>query len=205
MIRKRTSSLNLELVFKMLYLKNIKGYSAVFSVIVLLMTMPQNVLAQTDQTVALLDLGKVLSESIAMKSVNTQVKAMEEKFRNDGLDQEKRLKQEQEELAQQRVILSPAIFDQKKKAFNVKASEFRKKMQSMLKQIALSRSAAVNKIEKKMEPIVSKIARSVGATMIFEKKQILFGEKSLEITHLVVQELNATLKDVPVTLVPMTR
>ncbi|MEH6402445.1 MAG: OmpH family outer membrane protein [Sneathiella sp.] len=173
--------------------------------LVLMMSSFQNASAQTSQTVALLDLGKVLASSIAMKSVNAQVKAMEARFRQDGVVQEKALRQEQDELAQQRVILSPGVFDQKKKAFNVKASEFRKKMQSMLNQIALSRSVAVNKIEKKMEPIVSKIAKSVGATMIIEKKQILFGEKSLEITQQVIDELNATLKDIPVTLVPLAK
>gem|GEM_PF-6635671 len=189
----------------MLFSMGNKIKSVFFALLILMMTSFQNASAESSQTVALLDLGKVLAESLAMKSVNAQVKLMETKFREEGVLQEKLLRQEQDELAQQRVILSPAIFDQKKKAFNVKASEFRKKMQSMLKQIALSRSAAVNKIEKRMEPIVSKIAKAVGATMIIEKKQILFGEKSLEITQMVVDELNATFKDVPVTLVPLTR
>ncbi|MBL4739509.1 MAG: OmpH family outer membrane protein [Sneathiella sp.] len=205
MTRKKISSLNLVPGSSMLFNMG-KKTQTVFLAVFLLMTVSlQLASAQSSQTVALLDLGKVLADSLAMKSVNLQVKEMEQKLRAEGVEGKNRLKQEQEELTQQRVILSPAIFDQKKKAFNAKASEFRKKMQSMLKQIALSRSAAVNKIEKKMEPIVSKIAKSVGATMIIEKKQILFGEKSLEITQQVISELNATLKDVPVTLVPMTR
>ncbi|MBL4906087.1 MAG: OmpH family outer membrane protein [Sneathiella sp.] len=157
------------------------------------------------EIVVILDLGKVLANSKAMTDINRQIKILETEIRAVGIEREKQLRDEQDELNRQRVILPPETFEQKKKAFNKKAKLFKNEMQSKLRQLALSRSVSINKIEKTMEPIVSKIAASVGATLILEKKQILFGAKNLDISSRIIKQLNAVLTTVPVKLVPLPK
>lgn len=159
--------------------------------------------AQQEQTVAILDLGKVLVSSLAMKDVDQQLKAFDKKLKDDASARESSFRNEQDELAQQRVIISPEQYDAKSKILNAKGREYRLDFQNKVKQLAQSRSLAINKIEAAMEPIVSAVAKSVGATIIVEKKRILFGEKKLEITKLVTDKLNAKLKKMKVVLVPL--
>ena len=161
------------------------------------------VTAQQEQTVAILDLGKVLVSSLAMKDVDQQLKVFDKKLKDDAKAREISFRNEQDELAQQRVIISPEQYDSKSKALSAKGREYRLDFQNKVKQLAQSRSLAINKIEEAMEPIVSAVAKSVGATMIVEKKRILFGEKKLEITELVTDKLNAKLKKMKVVLVPL--
>jgi len=160
-------------------------------------------LAQQEQTVAILDLGKVLVNSLAMKDVDVQLKALDKKLKEDAKARETTFRKEQQELAQQRVILSPEQFQLKSKALSNKGRGYRNDYQKKLQQLAQSRSVAINKIEAAMEPIVSEVAKSVGATMIVEKKKILFGEKKLEVTSEVIKKLNAKLKKMKLVLVPL--
>jgi hypothetical protein len=56
-----------------------------------------------------------------------------------------------------------------------------------------------------MEPIVSEVANIVGATMIVEKKKILFGTKVLNISDLVSERLNKKLPKLKLELVPLKK
>jgi len=159
--------------------------------------------AQQEQTIAILDLGKVLVNSLAMKDIDRQLKILDKKLKDDAKARESSFRNEQDELARQRVIISPEQYDKKSKALSAKGRGYRIDFQNKVKQLAQSRSVAINKIEAAMEPVVSAVANSVGATMIVEKKKILFGEKKLEISDLVTDRLNAKLKSMKVVLVPL--
>jgi len=174
-----------------------------FSTVAPLFMLTSATSAQQEQTIAILDLGQVLVSSLAMKDVDQQLKVFDKKLKDDAKAREISFRNEQDELAQQRVIISPEQYDSKSKALSAKGREYRLDFQNKVKQLAQSRSLAINKIEEAMEPIVSAVAKSVGATMIVEKKRILFGEKKLEITELVTDKLNAKLKKMKVVLVPL--
>lgn len=174
-----------------------------FCVLTVLYTAVPSAAAQLEQTVAILDLGKVLVNSLAMKDVNVQFRAFDKKIKEDAKANEVAFRLEQDDLARQRVIISPELFEKKSKALSIQGRNYRNEYQAKLKQLAQSRSVTIRKIEAAMEPVVSAVAKSVGATMIVEKKKILFGERKLEITDLVIARLNAKLKKMQVTLVPL--
>ncbi|GLQ07205.1 OmpH family outer membrane protein [Sneathiella chinensis] len=152
-----------------------------------------------------LDLGKILSESAAMKDIGAQVKAMEEKLRTDTVAQEQVLRQEQDELSRQKVVLPPESFRQKQEAFNQKARKAALDVQLKRQQLAQSRAAAIAKVEGEMAPIVLEIAKSMGAALVIEKKDLIFAEKTLEITDQIIDRLNAKVTKVKVTLVPIKK
>jgi len=155
------------------------------------------------QTVAILDLGYVLGKSLAMQDADRQLRAIDSKIKEEIKAKEASFRQEQQDLAQQKVILSPEQFAAKSKALGKKGQKYRADFQKKLKQLSSGRAAAIRKIETTMNPIVSKIADQVGATMILEKSRILFGEKRLDISKKVLVKLNAKLKKIPVVLAPL--
>lgn len=165
---------------------------------------PRTVFAAED-VIAILDLAKVMELSKARIDASKQLKSLEETIRADGKASEAKLKEEQEAINRQRVILAPEAFEQKKISFNKKALAFRNDIQTKLKQLAYTRAMASKKIEKTMEPIVIQVAKSVGATMIIDRRQILFGENNLDISDRVTESLNKKLTKVDVTLLPLPK
>jgi outer membrane protein len=197
----KSSSLNLEPDSKMNFFNMFNKLG--FAILLGLFCVTSVAHAQDAQNIAVLDLGAVLSKSKAMKDADMKISAMEKNFKAKNEIAQNKLREEEQQIAQQRAILAPDVFVKKRDAFRKKAADFNRNARLKLRQFALTRSDTVKKIEKTMEPIVSKIAKSVGATMIVEKKQILFGETKLEITDLVVADLNAKLPSVSVKLVPL--
>jgi outer membrane protein len=163
------------------------------------------VLAQNGPRIAILDLGKVLVTSLAMKDVDRQLKELDKKFRADATAQELKFKDEQQKLSQQRAILQPAPYAEKQKALSVKIRDYRNNLQGKIRQIASGRSEAIKRIEKKLEPIVAKVIKEVGADILLEKKQIIFGTKNLEITERVAELFNQSVKTMPVKLTPFKK
>ena len=205
MIKTKFSSLNLEHVSKMTLL-NYKNCFSTFLILIMLGfgLAPRTVFAAED-VIAILDLAKVMELSKARIDASKQLKSLEETIRADGKASEAKLKEEQEAINRQRVILAPEAFEQKKIVFNKKALAFRNDIQTKLKQLAYTRAMASKKIEKAMEPIVIQVAKSVGATMIIDRRQILFGENNLDISDRVTESLNKKLTKVDVTLLPLPK
>lgn len=199
------SSLNLELVSKMT-LSNYKNFC--FTLLILaavgVSLAPRSVIAAED-VIAILDLSKVMENSKARIDASNQLKSLEEGIRAEGKAREAELKEEHDAINRQRTILSPEAFEQKKIDFNKKALAFRSKIQSKSKQLAYTRSIASKKIEKALEPIISQVVKFVGATMIVDRRQILFGENSLDISDQVLERLNKNLTKIDITLLPLPK
>ncbi|WP_169569184.1 OmpH family outer membrane protein [Sneathiella limimaris] len=172
---------------------------------VLLVLTTANLSAEEGQRIAVLDLGKVLINSLAMQDIDRQLKTADQKLKTDVQAQEQTFREEQQKLNEQRAILAPEVFRQKVDDLNRKGASYRNDYQKKVQQLARSRSVAIRKIEKTMEPIVSDIANAVGATMIVEKSNIIFGVKSLNISDEVIKRLNTQLKSLKLEIVPLSQ
>ena len=57
---------------------------------------------------------------------------------------------------------------------------------------------ALNKVQKAMLPIIAKLTKNEGYNVVVDKSQVLFAKKSLDITSVVITELNKSLPTVKV-------
>ncbi len=173
-------------------------------VIVCCLSVPLTAMA-AGQRIAIIDLGQVLVDSPAMKDVDRQLKELDAKLRSDAKSDEESFRERQLTLNQQRAIISPEQFSERQRALSTEMRDSRNELQAKIRQLAASRTAALKKIEDAMEPIVSKIAKQVGATVILERKQVVFVSKELNITASVSKELNRKLTKLPLKLVPLKK
>ncbi len=157
------------------------------------------------QRIAIIDLGQVLVDSPAMKDVDRQLKDLDAKLRADAKSKEQSFRDRQLTLNQQRTIISQDQFSERQRALSTEMRDSRNELQAKIRQLAASRTAALKKIEDAMEPIVSKVAKQVGATVILERKQVVFVSKELNITAAVSKELNRKLTKLPLKLVPLKK
>ncbi|MEP3245886.1 MAG: OmpH family outer membrane protein [Sneathiella sp.] len=162
-------------------------------------------LSRAAETVAILDFGKILIQSTAMKDAHDQIALMEEQYKKSQTIKESAFREEEQKLLQQRSILTPDAFSKKRDAFRDKARRFQSDVRLKLRQFALTRSSVVQQVETTLEPIVSKIAKSVKADMILEKKQILFAATEIEITDQIISDLNKKLPKIKVKLVALPK
>ena len=157
------------------------------------------------QRIAIIDLGQVLVDSPAMKDVDRQLKELDAKLRAEAKAKEESFRERQLTLNQQRAILAPEQFSQRQNALSVEMRDSRNEFQAKVRQLAASRAEALKKIEKAMEPVVSRVAKQVGATIILERKQVIFVSKELNITAAVSKDLNSKLTKLPLKLVPLKK
>ncbi|WP_025899000.1 OmpH family outer membrane protein [Sneathiella glossodoripedis] len=178
-------------------------FTSVFTVLFTLFA--TTAFSQEAQRIAILDLGAVLVKSTAMQDIDRQFKKHEDEFKALTEKRDREFREERRKLDEQRAIISPDQYREKAKQLNDKGVGYRNDFNNKLRQLVSSRSAAIRKIEKAMEPIVSDVANSVGATMIVEKKKILFGAKNLNISEMVSEKLNKKLPKLKLELVPLTQ
>lgn len=162
--------------------------------------------ANTEQLhIAVLDMGYVLRNSKALQSADKQLQGLETRLRADREKSNNTLRDEEQKLQQQRVLLSPDAFSKKRDEFSVRVRKNREDMQNRGRQLALTRASAAAEVEKALEPIVSAIANKVGANMIVDRRQTIFNAKTLDITEKVSAELNKKLPTIKVTLVELPK
>lgn len=157
--------------------------------------------ALADQKVAIIDLGLILSKSKALTKADKDLSAMEAAYKKEREAKESKLRDEEQKLRQQRAIISPEAFTKKREDFSKRVRAHQISVRVKGQQFAATRLKIVEKIEKAMEPIVSRIAKKVGADVIVERKKTFFALKILDISNQVLQGLNKSLPSIKVTLV----
>lgn len=199
----RYSSLNSEPGSKMSLLN--KSRLVTFCVIFAISVFVATGNSSASNVVAVIDLGKILAQSKAMKDAHQQISSLENAYKESQKNRENAFREEEQKLLQQRAILAPEAYTEKRDAFRSKARDFQNEVRAKLRQFALTRSDIVLKVETALEPIVSKIAKSVKADMILEKKQILFAATEIEITDQIISDLNKKLPKIKVKLVALPK
>ncbi len=172
-------------------------------IILLALVAPLTVSAQ--ERIAVMDLGRVLVDSPAMQDIDKQLKAKDDALRADAKAKQTSFGERQTTLNQQRAILPPEQFSQKQRELATEMREYESEFKAKLRQLAASRNLAISKIEDKMEPIVKKVVNEVGASVLVEKKQVIFAAKELNITARVSQLLNQSLKSMKLEMVPLKK
>jgi len=161
--------------------------------------------ASAKEKIAVIDLGFVLSKSTAMRTADKQIAAMEAAYKKEKEAKEISLRDEEQKLRQQRAIITPESFSQKRENFSKRVRAHQISVRQKAQQFVATRLKAVETLEKAMEPVVSKIANKVGADVIVERKRTFFTLKSLDISKSVLVELNKALPTIKIKLVELPK
>jgi Skp family chaperone for outer membrane proteins len=143
--------------------------------------------------VAVLDFQLVMRESAAAKDISRQINAYRQRYRNEIKAQEDTLRNEERKLKQQRAILTPQSFEQKRQEFERRVIAVQRSVQDRTRQLDRALNLALNKVQKAMLPIIAKLTENEGFNVVVDKSQVLFAKKSLDITKIVIAELNKSL------------
>jgi Skp family chaperone for outer membrane proteins len=150
------------------------------------------------ETVAIVNIQKIMRDSLAAKSARDQLKAKQDQFAGEIKAKETDLKREDEELAKQRSVLAPDAFEQKVRTFREKAAGVQRDAQQKQGQLNKAFNAALGEMQNTIVNIIGEMAKEKGFKVAIPSNQALYADPSLDITDEVLKRLNSRLTKITI-------
>lgn len=151
--------------------------------------------AQT--SIAVVDVEKVLSEADAAKTLNKKRSEAREKFLSSLSKQEQSLREEGKALFEKRNDLAPEEFAKKQKEYEGKLLEVRKMTQKQKRVFEEASATSLSQLQDHLAEIVRKIAKDKDYGIVISNRNVIAGEKSLDITEETIKAMNAKKLKIP--------
>tara|TARA_B110000285_G_C15081046_1_gene593520 strand:+ start:1134 stop:1601 length:468 start_codon:yes stop_codon:yes gene_type:complete len=136
------------------------------------------------------DFSKILNTSSAglsaQKSLKKMIKTESEEFKKKEIE----LRKEEAEIISQKKTLDKDEYSKKVEVLRKKFSDFQVSKKKMLSKFTKSRSDARESLLKAINPILKKYMEDNNIRLIIDKKSVLMGDTTLEITKQIIDILN---------------
>lgn len=150
--------------------------------------------------VAVVDMERIFQNAKAAKSAGAQVQS----FYDEGLAEitasEEQLRQEQQELARQRPLLSPEAYGERDRAFRANVSALDARRRELDGDLQNLRTRGEIAIRRAMVPIFAALSKEREITMIVGRTQIMFAIRATDLTGDVLTRLDEALPEVDLSL-----
>ncbi|MEJ0062992.1 MAG: OmpH family outer membrane protein [Alphaproteobacteria bacterium] len=147
---------------------------------------------------AIIDVQRILQESLAAKSVQKQLENQRAKFQAEISEQEKQLRDADEELKEARNTLAADAFAEREQKLRQKFTEVEREVQGKRHALDGGFTAAMEVVRKNLLDVVQDVAKLRGFNLVLLKQQSLWYDPALDITDDVLNRLNIKLTEVPV-------
>jgi outer membrane protein len=146
--------------------------------------------AKAETTIAFVDVEKVLSEAKAAKALNKKRVAANEKFVSAVNDAEKDLRDQGNAIAEKGDSLSKEEFLEKKKDYDAKVIEMRNTMLVKKRAFDEASAKALNTLQDHLSDAVKAVAKEKNYDLVLSNRNVVAGDKKLDITEDVIKALN---------------
>ena len=143
-----------------------------------------------------LDFRYILNESDAGKKAQTTLKNKLEKGIQNLKNKEKKIQDEEKKLIQQKKIISEDDYKKKIGELRSKVNSLQKERNRLLETVAKQRNKAKNELLKNLNPIMKAYMSEKKIRIVIDKKQVLLGDDTLDITKDIIALLNKKLKSI---------
>ena len=135
-----------------------------------------------EKTIVYIDLNKIMNNSIAGKSITSQLENNHKKNISKFKNIEEELKKEEAEIISQKNVITKEEFEKKIIDLRDKANKFRKERNSNINNLNNQRLEATSKMITLVRPILSEFSDKNSISLIIDKKNIIIGKTLLDIT-----------------------
>jgi len=154
----------------------------------------------TAPIIIVVDVQGVVRESMAAKSIRTQMQSHRQTFTKEITDQEKSLRSAEQELQRQRTILSADAFGKKRKEFEDRVGSVQRSAQARKRQLDEAFNDAMEQVQKALVEVVTKLAEERNATLVIPKTMVVLVDKRLDVSEEALKRLDARIQNVAVSL-----
>jgi Skp family chaperone for outer membrane proteins len=146
---------------------------------------------------AIIDVQKVLRESIAVKSLSREIEERKGQYQGELRKKEAALREADQELARQRSILSAGVYAQKRGELEQKVATHQREARKRKRGLEQLFASGMTKVRNELTKIAKEIAEERGLDLILSKATVVIVKPKFEITKEAVIQLNARLPEVP--------
>jgi len=147
-------------------------------------------------SIVYIDMEKVMNQSIAGKSLSSQIekihKANLEKFKIN----EEELKKEEDLILSQKNVLSKEDYNNKVNLFKKKLNSYKKNRQEKIDLVTKKRIDATANLLKEINPILSDYSKKNEISIIIRKQDIVLARTDLDITKQIIDAIDLKIKKI---------
>lgn len=176
------------------------AFYAVFGVARAQQTPPaaEKAAAATGLSVLVVDVQSLLQNSKSAKMVRQQIEQKRAEYAKEISHQEEALRHERDALQRQQATLSAEALNQKGREFQQKVNDLDKSVQGKRQALEHSNAEALEKIQEAMLKIITEIAKTRKANMVFQRSELVLFDQGFDVTDEVLQKLDEQLPTVNV-------
>ncbi len=152
--------------------------------------------------IAIIDVQRILQESLAAKSVQKQLETHRSKFQTEIEGEENGLRQAEQELSKSREQLASDVYADREQQLRQKFLAVERHVQARRKVLDQAFTDSMNAVRASLLAIVDTVAHEKGANLVLVKQQALWVDAPLDVTDEVLRRLNAKLPEVTVKMAP---
>tara|TARA_B100000886_G_scaffold338602_1_gene301836 strand:- start:1157 stop:1675 length:519 start_codon:yes stop_codon:yes gene_type:complete len=152
----------------------------------------------SSEKVVYLDVEKIMQNSVAGKSIISQLKSKRESSISKFKKKEKDIIEKEKKLISQKNVLSKEEFGKKIKDLRDDISNYQKDRNKAFNEITQSRIKASTELIKKLNPILEDYLKKNSIKMVVQKKHIVIGKKEDDITKDILELVNQKIKKIKI-------
>ena len=150
-------------------------------------------------SLAIIDIQKILRDSIAVKSLSKKIEAQRGKYRDELREKEVKIRNADQELTRQRSVLSAEAFASKRKELEERISTLQREVQERKKNLDQLFSKGMSQVQNELLKVAKMIAEERDLDLILSKATVVIVKPKFDITNEALRRLNANLPDVALT------
>ena len=148
------------------------------------------------------DVQRILDESLAAKSVQKQLESNRSKFQTEISKEENELRTAEQDLNKAHDQLTPDAYTDREQTLRQRFLTVERHVQARRKVLDQAFTDSMNTVRENLQTIVGSVAKEHGATLVLTKQQVVWTDKSLDVTDEVLNRLNAKLPQLIVKMEP---
>ena len=151
---------------------------------------------QAEIKISYLDLDKVVSTSLAGKSINDQFITLQKNNQKKFKTVEDKLFEKEKSIISQKNVLEKSEYEKKVLSFKQEVQEHNVNKSNLIKELNTKRLKATTRLLDNLNPILSDYSNEQSISLVIQKKNIIIGKTELDITEEILKLLNKKVKKI---------
>jgi len=150
--------------------------------------------------IAIVDIQAIMREAVSAKSARKQMEAIARKEQALFADEEKKLRARDQELQQQRALLTPEVFAQRQQALQGDVGRLQKKTRTLRLTLDQGFKKTMDQIQLVLFDELRKLSTEFDLNLIVSRAQIVIAVDDFDITRPALERLNKRLPSIELNL-----
>ena len=146
--------------------------------------------------IIVIDTQRILWESVAVKSIQSQIEKQRSDYQNELKEKEQALRERDQELMRQSTILSAEVFAQKKRELEEELGAMQRQIGEKRKSFNKAFNEAMKQVQTVLVDITRDIAKGRQADLVLQRATVVYVRPEMEITEEALARLNQDLPSV---------